>query len=283
MSFSRYRVLKLILAVVWGTLFMLARPVLANDLQAIETDRWHVEIAVGYGQLDNPRFKSEPIRSVVLPSVSYYGDRFYLDNLTLGYSLFETDNVLVDVQTHVNEDGLLFELKGLGNVLLSDLLGYAPINDPYEQPQYADVERNISVLGGVYTEVPTPWFTASMGAYQDLTDVHNGHEILLKFNRRFAFEHFTTAIEFGWTYKSAELTRYYYEVGPDDIAMDVYGNRLSGGVNSHVRGVVNIPLNASWRVVAILEYNTIDADIAHSPLLDAQHYWGGFFGFSYAF
>lgn len=270
-------ILMLLVMSLWGT------QVAANDVQEIDTKRWHVNLALGYGQLDNPRFKSEPIRSLVLPSVSYYGDRFYLENLTLGYSLYESDQVIIDLQTHLNEDGLLFELKGLGNVLLSDLLGYAPINDPFEEPNYADVERNISYLAGIYMELPTPWVTASLGAYQDISGVHHGHEVLFKLNRRFEYEHFATAVELGWAYKSSELSRYYYEIGPAEVHQESDRFRQYSGINSYARGILNLPLNPSWSLVAILEYNRIDSGIARSPLLDKQHYWGGFLGFSYAF
>jgi len=60
---------------------------------------WRVNVGLGLGMRSNPLHGGEDIPLVVLPEVSYYGERFFLKNLEMGFTLFEDDrhqfNVLV--------------------------------------------------------------------------------------------------------------------------------------------------------------------------------------------
>lgn len=50
---------------------------------------WRVSVGLGLGMRSNPLHQGEDIPLLVLPEVSYYGERFFLDNLEMGFTLFE--------------------------------------------------------------------------------------------------------------------------------------------------------------------------------------------------
>lgn len=50
---------------------------------------WRVSVGLGAGMRSNPLHQGEDIPLIVLPEVSYYGERFFLENLEMGFTLFE--------------------------------------------------------------------------------------------------------------------------------------------------------------------------------------------------
>ena len=73
----------------------LASPVaLAQDTcleDCVEVGAWRVNLGVGLGMRGNPLHGGDDIPLVLLPEVSYYGERFFLKNLEMGFTLFENE------------------------------------------------------------------------------------------------------------------------------------------------------------------------------------------------
>lgn len=57
----------------------------------VEVGAWRVNLGLGLGMRGNPLHGGEDIPLVLLPEVSYYGERFFLKNLEMGFTLFEDD------------------------------------------------------------------------------------------------------------------------------------------------------------------------------------------------
>jgi outer membrane scaffolding protein for murein synthesis (MipA/OmpV family) len=77
----------LLLCALWA-----AVPVRAQDScepDCVAVGDWRVSVGLGAGVRSNPLHQGEDIPLVVLPEVSYYGERFFLDNLEMGFTLFE--------------------------------------------------------------------------------------------------------------------------------------------------------------------------------------------------
>ena len=51
--------------------------------------RWNFSVALGAGVRTNPLVNGKDIPLIVIPQVSYYGKRFFIDNLDLGFTLIE--------------------------------------------------------------------------------------------------------------------------------------------------------------------------------------------------
>src|SRR5260370_5469645 len=68
----------------------------ADDCKGPSTDcvpvgRWNFSVALGAGAMTNPLVAGKAIPLVVVPPFSYYGKRFFIDPLDLGFRLAETD------------------------------------------------------------------------------------------------------------------------------------------------------------------------------------------------
>ncbi|MGL5396531.1 MAG: MipA/OmpV family protein, partial [Shewanella sp.] len=58
----------------------------AKEIETVSAGDWQISLAAGYGALENPRAKVENINTWILPTWYYYGENFYVENFTLGYS-----------------------------------------------------------------------------------------------------------------------------------------------------------------------------------------------------
>ncbi|MBT1444291.1 MipA/OmpV family protein [Shewanella sp. JM162201] len=260
----------------------------SDTLQQVSAGDWQFSLALGYGVLENPRAKTDNISTYVLPSWYYYGERFYVENLTLGYSLYETDWISVDVQGQPNEDGIFFEFDGVGKLLLSDIMGFTPSREPITRPSKAvepppAVERKISYLAGLSATWYTPAFDLTSGLFYDVTGVHNGYEWQLSAKKAFVWSWGAIGLEAGGVYKSAELVDYYYNARKEEFTRPIRLKPLEAATNWHVKAVVNVPLSDSLMLVATLKHTALGDSIRDSVLISADSYFAGFVGVSYQF
>jgi outer membrane scaffolding protein for murein synthesis (MipA/OmpV family) len=82
-------VLSIILWAPCALLWAADSPSCEGDCVAV--DEWRLDLAVGLGMRSNPILDLKDTPLVLLPEVSYYGQRFFLRNLDLGFALVETE------------------------------------------------------------------------------------------------------------------------------------------------------------------------------------------------
>jgi outer membrane protein len=269
-------------------LLPLCSGVRAEELQQVAPGDWQVSLALGYGMLENPRAKTENITTYVLPSWYYYGDRFYVENFTLGYSLYENDWISVDLQGQLNDDGIFFEYDGVGKLLLSDIMGFTPIREPISRPgrevePTPEVERKLSYMAGISATWYTPAFDLTTGVFHDVTGVHNGYEWQLSARKAFGWSWGALGLEAGGVYKNADLVDYYYNVRPEEFARPIRLKPMEAATNWYVKAVLNVPITDSLTFVTTLKHTQLGKPIRDSVLIDADGYFAGFVGVSYSF
>ncbi len=91
---------------------------------------WEVQMALGAGVRTNPLLDSDDIPLVVIPQVSYYGKRLFLENLELGYTLVETPELMINALITPNGDGLFFFRDGLSRFVLDGGFGGPVVSTP---------------------------------------------------------------------------------------------------------------------------------------------------------
>ena len=108
-----------------GLLWLLAPGALAADTHCeaypddcIAIGEWQFSLGVGLGGRSNPLVGGDTIPVVVLPQASYYGERFFLDTTTLGFSLLETERQSVALVSTLGLDHMYFNDVSLGNFVI---------------------------------------------------------------------------------------------------------------------------------------------------------------------
>ena len=259
----------------------------ADEIQSVASGDWQISLAAGYGVLENPRAKTDDVSTWAVPSWYYYGDKFYVENFTLGYSLFESDWLTVDLQGQLNEDGLFFELDGISKLFISDIIGYTPIKDTLRPGKVAEpekpIERKISYLGGVSATWYTPAVDVTSALMYDVTGVHNGYEWQLNFKKAHRWHWGATGVEIGGAYKSKQLIAYYYDSTLAERGFRYNPYKADATSNWYFKGVVNAPITDSLTFIATLKLTLLGSKIRESYLIDKDSYWSGFIGISYGF
>lgn len=268
------------------SIIFIASSCLAKQIDEVVVGEWGLNLAAGYGTLENPRTKADDVSIYLLPTWYYYGENVYVENFTLGYSLYENEYLVIDLQGQLNEDGLFFELDGLEKVFLSDVLGYTSIKQPTRPSpriNYQAIERKISYLGGISATWFTPVFDFSTGYFHDVTGVHDGYELQLSLHKSFSWSWGAVGFEIGASHKSKKLVHYYYAMTQEEHLSRSSPYQAEATTNYHVKGVINIPITERLVFVTTIQQTYLGRGIRESFLTDKDDYFAGFIGISYGF
>jgi MipA family protein len=228
--------------------------------------RWNFSVALGAGVRTNPLVNGKDIPLVLIPQFSYYGKRFFIDNLDLGFTLAESGKSTFNLIATPGYDRVYFFRSDLQNFF---------IGFPYDA--YTPAVVDSTAAGAVKVPPPAPRITYLAGPewtfkygrvsgqldlLHDITGQNSGDEIRAALGIPLIESRGSLSANVGITWKSAALVNYYYAVpilyrgGP---ALDPF---LKLGYT--------LPLTKKWRFNAFAEYERLGNAIANSPII-AEH------------
>ncbi len=230
---------------------------------------WALTISLGAGGRTNPIEGNSDIPLVAIPQISYYGKRFFLENLDLGFSLHETDRNTFNLLATPGYDRVFFHRNDLQNI-------FVPIGGPLGAGGGAELrvpvpERHTTYLVGPEWMFNYGRFTGQLDALYEVTGEHEGYEVRAGLGAPIIQSQGSLVASTGFTWKSAEIVRYYY--GLEGIY--VPGSALSPFVKlSYTR-----PLTDRWMFNAFAHYEDFGEAIADSPLVTDEGSLTAFAGF----
>lgn len=255
--------------------------------QEIESNEFNLSIYLGKGRIETPLIDRGDLSVNIFPSITYYGEKFFIDGTTIGYSLLETDNLLIDVVGLLNEDGMFYHFDSNKNYTLANILGYNPGTVGNKFPDlsgFATIERDISYLGGISFTFMTDYFNTRVGYFHDVTNVHNGNELHLSISKGFNFEWFNASIELGQIEKSINLVNYYYQFTEAELhVFKRSGYTAESGTNRYYKVNVEVPISESFSLVAAFKHTLIGDEIRESILIDKGNFITSFIGLKYQY
>ena len=198
-------------------LTLLTLPSMANTTDPVTG--WQFSIAAGHGKISTPLAGRRAISGHVIPGISYYGERFYLENTHLGYSIVENDFGYIDLVGELNDDGMFFELDGVNEFGWWDAIGIGRTDSEgpaYPDNQYQDIERNLSYMAGVSANLVLADTTFRLTFLRDISGVHHGSNQRLSLRREFSvLPQVTVRITAMAERKDQQLINYYYNLRPN--------------------------------------------------------------------
>ncbi|WP_127019578.1 MipA/OmpV family protein [Rheinheimera mangrovi] len=282
-------------------------PGVQGATQHIDSNKWQFSLSAGQGLLTTPLAGRADLKGNLLPTVSYYGERFYLENSYVGYSLLEQENWYIDLVGSLNEDGMFFELDGTNKFGWWDALGFHrtsfigdqpglevqpsrgsfgtfPANDePIASNSYQDIKRNLSYMGGISLNWLTNFFDIRLSALKDVSGVHHGQEHHLTIRKNYQFEQWSWQFRAGLTYKDQKLNNYYYNLRPEEVNQMQPQFKLSGTWHYFYGITLSYQLTPEWALLAYWQRNVLDDALLQSRLLARDSYYGRFVGVRYSF
>src|SRR5687768_11037420 len=93
-------------------------PCKSPSADCIEVGDLEVSLSLGYGTRTNPVAGRDDIPLFVVPHISYYGKRFFLESLEPGVTLYESDAHTFNLIASPGFDRVFFSRKDLQNVIV---------------------------------------------------------------------------------------------------------------------------------------------------------------------
>ena len=87
-----------------------------ND-ECVAVGLWQISLAVGGGVLTNPVVGGDNIPLLVVPYVSYYNERFFLENTTIGYTFSDAPSFDLSAILELNGEQKYFNSLHAGNII----------------------------------------------------------------------------------------------------------------------------------------------------------------------
>jgi MipA family protein len=225
---------------------------------------WNFSVALGAGVRTNPLVNGKDIPLVVVPQLSYYGKRFFIDNLDFGFTLVDRGANAFNLIATPGYDRVYFYRSDLQNFFV----GF---------PNSSPTTGNASTPGATKVPPPAPrvtylagpeWtfkygpVTGQLDLLRDATGQNSGDEIRGALGIPLLKSKGTVSATIGFTWKSAATVNYYYRVPL------LYSG--SAAFDPFIKLGYTLPLSSKWRFNAFAEYERLGNGVADSPIV-AEH------------
>ncbi len=243
-----------------------------DDCEALSAEcviigRWNLSVAVGAGVRTNPLVGGKDIPLVVIPQVSYYGKRFFIDNLDVGFTLADDGTNTFNLIATPGYDRVYFYRTDLQNFFVgfpnaASGATTVPVVVPATTPGATKVARTaprITYLAGPEWTFKQGQISGQLDLLRDATGQNSGSEIRGALGIPLFQARGTLSANIGFTWKSAATVDYYYRVP------FVYSG--SAAFDPFVKVGYTLPLAEKWRFNAFTEYERLGNGIANSPLV----------------
>ncbi len=201
----------------------------ADECKALSDDcvavgGWNFSVALGAGVRTNPLLHGSDIPLVVVPQFSYYGRRFFIDNLDLGVTLEENNTQTLSLVASPGYDRVFFYRSDLQNFFIGGFGGNSlsantgkgspqvPANSPgllgkEEIPQRA---RQVTYLAGPEWTFKYRRVSGQLDFLHEITGRDHGDELRAAVGIPLVETRGTLTANVGFTWKSAAIVNYYY-------------------------------------------------------------------------
>lgn len=291
-AFSRSSIGRLLPAL----LLVCSLPSAANNLCEAASDscvavgEWEFKLALGAGKRTNPLVDSPDIPLVLIPQVSYYGERFFIENLEFGYTLLDSDHFMLNAIVTPGRDRGFFLREDINNFFVDGAIEFSnsilPGNDP-KSPEKIDIDdlhkRRLAGLAGI--ELSSGWKNIQwqVQLLQDITNVHQGKEVRFALGSQRVLKGHAFSASAGFTWKSESLMNYYYGISTKEAGITPFAYEASSGLTPFARLAWMKPLNQRWHLSGSIQYESLSSAISNSPIVEEDYVLQFFVGGIYHF
>jgi outer membrane protein len=247
----------------------------AGDCVAV--GQWDISIGLGYGVRSNPVVGQKDIQYVVVPKVSYYGKRFFLDNYDLGYTLWDNErhqlNALIITpgfeQIFFNNNSLR-QLDVDTSAIAPPPIGSEPVNpeDDKSNAAFTLHERRTAAFSGFEYTLISRHFDWQSQFLQDVINTHGGQKVRTALTFPWQFNHQQLSFSAGLTWQSRKLVDYYYGIHSNDTALSALHYSASSSTAFHLGLEWEKYFNKHWSIRGIANYRWLGDGVKDSPLVE---------------
>ena len=247
-------------------------PCKAPSADCIAVGDLQVSLSLGAGTRTNPVAGRDDIPLFVIPYLSYYGKRFFLESLEPGVTLYESDAHTFNLIATPGFDRVFFSRHDPQNILVPFAANVPSFGVQQEQTVPLPAPHT-TYLAGPEWLFRHRNFIGQVSALYEVTGRHKGYEMRAAVSTPLVQSKQSLAINAGVTWKSAATVDYYYGV------QDLYNP--DSALSPFIKLSYALPLSERWTLVAFLHYEYLDSSITDSPIVTDHEVVTGFAGFNF--
>lgn len=275
--------------------FTLAKCISTNE-QCAPLNEWELSLGIGAGVLTNPLHGADNIPLVIIPKISYYGEKIFFENNALGYSLYEKNAFSFSAIGLINRENAFFNRWHPNNVFVPSIAnGITESSPSFDQEINQDMPSSAINFDHVAKRkwafdigIQTNWFISEKNHFKiqvlhDVNSVYNGFNGQIEFNHRFSLVNTRWQITTGLNWLSRQQVDYYYGLGAKDKIE--FSNFYQGksALNPYIKIQSSYKLNNNWRITFSAQKEFLSSAISDSPLVKDNVIEMIFLGVVYAY
>lgn len=253
-------------------------PCTAPSADCVAVGDFDLSFSLGYGTRTNPVTGRDDIPLWVIPQVSYYGKRFFLESLEPGVTLYESDAHTFNLVATPGFDRVFFSSSDLQNVIVEATFAGNGQTDSPNPPSLVEQSFPVGSRHTTYLAGPE-WlfryrdFIGQVNALYEVTGRHKGYEMHAAVSAPLVQTRQSLVVNAGWTWKSAAAVDYYYGVE------SLY--QPGAAFNPFIKLSYQLPLSERWTLTAFVHYEYLDDAIVDSPIVSDREVVTAFAGFKF--
>lgn len=251
--------------------------------------KWNFSLSLGAGVRTDPVVHESAIPLPVIPQFSYYGKRFFIDDLDAGVTLVDGDENSLNLIASPGYDRVFFYRSDPQNIFVTDLsalgsnlrghavtLAHKPDGSDVVAVNFPPRSRQWTYLAGPEWTFKYGRVTGQLDVLHEITGHNHGDEVRAALGMPVSHAGGTWTADIGLTWKSSAIVNYYY------WSPEIYGGG-GAAVDPFIKLAFSRPLNEKWKITSFVESERLGNAIANSPIVNARYVTTTFVGVTYSF
>ncbi len=258
---------------------------------------WHLSLGIGAGVRTNPVKYASDIPIMLLPQVEYSGERFFVQNLDMGFVIYEHHHHQFNLLLTPSYDQILFDRWNSGNFFVdtgnsftgngSDS-GSEPLVPKGKGKGFSDNndvslhKRRMTALGGAEYNFSSEHVNWQLQWLHDVLNVHQGNEIRFLVSQDWQKNRSNLTTSVGMVWQDTNTLHYYYGLTKQETTIDnIY--QPNDDISILLRLDWNYRLTEKWDLRLFTSYRRVGDQITKSPLVNDNKIITSFIGGVYHF
>lgn len=260
------------------------------EAQAADSDsQWQLSLGLGAGVRTNPVMDNDDIPLVVIPQVSYQGERFFIQNLDFGYTLFQNETQQFNLLVTPSYDQVFFNKWDLNNFIERSGLALGSTKDnPTVELTNRVIDKQLlhkrHMAGLVGVEYSHSFYDldVQLQLVTEATGYYNGSEARIAISKAINLGKHDVKLTLGTNWQDAKTLNYYYGL-PSSEALNHTPYNVAAGFTSLLRFDWSYQLDEHWSLRFFTSYRHLSTSISDSPLVTTNNVITAFAGGVYHF
>lgn len=267
-----------IIAVLVGALWLWANAAVAKADEPAGSG-WSLSVAVGTGEISNPVKGKDDLALWVLRHVRYEGERFFLQNLDMGFTLIENETQQLNALLTPSYDQIFFRDRDRWSYLIEagafsgqvkHTLHTEASNQMVVESNALEIQsgrepkRAMAALGGLEYQATLGVLDLQAQWLYDLTDYYQGQELRLSMSYEKNLANHTLSATFGARWLDNRSMNYFYGTAPNESPY--YGGYQAPATWLPLARVDwRYPITPRFSLMAFASYRPLPQAVTESP------------------